>query len=82
MLLLARNIDQWVLLVDSDEFVECPYGDIPETVRMLSVANANLMAAPMLQRLTKDGSLETPSVIEDPFQMFPRAQSLSIGKWA
>ena len=30
------------------------------------------MAAPMLQRLTLDGSLETPSVIDDPFKVFPR----------
>lgn len=69
--LLARNPEQWVLLVDSDEFVEFPYGDIPETIRILSSANANVMAAPMLQRLTEDGSLDTPSVIEEPFKMFP-----------
>ena len=68
---LARYTGQWIVLVDSDEFVEFPYRDIPETVRMLSQAGANLMAAPMLQRLTADGSLETPSVIDDPFQMFP-----------
>jgi glycosyltransferase involved in cell wall biosynthesis len=69
--LLARNTEQWVLLVDSDEFVEFPYRDIAETIRMLETADSNLMAAPMLQRLTKDGSLDTPSVIEDPFRMFP-----------
>ena len=68
---LARNPDQWVVLVDSDEFVEFPYGDILETVRILSHAKANVMAAPMLQRLTKDGSLETPSFIDDPFQVLP-----------
>ena len=28
--LLARSAGQWVLLVDSDEFVEFPYRDIPE----------------------------------------------------
>jgi hypothetical protein len=68
---LARYTGQWVLLVDSDEFVEFPYRDIPATIRKLNFAHANLMAAPMLQRLTADGSLETPPVIDDPFQMFP-----------
>ena len=29
------------------------------------------MAAPLLQRLTEDGSLETPPVIENPFEKFP-----------
>jgi glycosyltransferase involved in cell wall biosynthesis len=69
--LLARHIGQWVLLVDSDEFVEFPYGDIPATLRELDGASANVMAGPMLQRLTIDGSLETPPVIDDPFKMFP-----------
>ena len=68
---LARHTGQWVLLVDSDEFVEFPYRDIPETVRQLEFARANLMAAPMVQRLTADGSLETPPVLDDPFQFFP-----------
>ncbi len=69
--LLARHTGQWVLLVDSDEFVEFPYENIPETIRELHCAKANLMAAPMLQRLKADGSLDTPPVIEDPFQFFP-----------
>jgi hypothetical protein len=68
---LARYTGQWVLLVDSDEFVEFPYGDIPQTIHKLNFSHANLMAAPMLQRLRADGSLETPPVIDDPFQMFP-----------
>jgi glycosyltransferase involved in cell wall biosynthesis len=68
---LARSTDQWIVLVDSDEFVEFPYQDIPETIQKLEFAQANVMAAPMLQRLTADGSLETPPEIEDPFRMFP-----------
>jgi hypothetical protein len=68
---LARNTGQWIMLVDSDEFVEFPYRDIAETVRKLRSTGANLMAAPMLQRLTADGSLETPPVIDDPFKTFP-----------
>jgi glycosyltransferase involved in cell wall biosynthesis len=69
--LLACHTGQWVLLADSDEFVEFPYQDIPETIRQLESANANLMAAPMLQRLKSDGSLDSPAIIEDPFKIFP-----------
>jgi glycosyltransferase involved in cell wall biosynthesis len=69
--LLARHTGEWILLVDSDEFVEFPYRDIQETIRYLESADANLMAAPMLQRLRSDGSLDSPPVIEDPFQIFP-----------
>jgi glycosyltransferase involved in cell wall biosynthesis len=69
--LFARHTGQWILLVDSDEFVEFPYQDIPATIQKLEFANANVMAAPMLQRLTADGSLESPLKIDDPFQIFP-----------
>jgi glycosyltransferase involved in cell wall biosynthesis len=69
---LARCVDQWVVLVDSDEFVEFPYADIAETIGMLGLVNANLMAAPMLQRMKIDGSFESPRVIDDPFELFPR----------
>ncbi len=69
--LLARHTGQWVMLVDSDEFVEFPYQDIAETIRKLEFAGANMMAAPMLQRLTADGSLETPPIIDNPFEVFP-----------
>jgi glycosyltransferase involved in cell wall biosynthesis len=68
---LARHTGQWIVLVDSDEFVEFPYQDIPATIQKLDSSHANVMAAPMLQRLITDGSLETPPVIDDPFQMFP-----------
>jgi hypothetical protein len=68
---LARNPGQWLVLVDSDEFVEFPYRDIPETIRKLEFARANVMIAPMLQRLKADGTLETPPVIDDPFAVFP-----------
>jgi glycosyltransferase involved in cell wall biosynthesis len=68
---LARYTSQWIVVVDSDEFVEFPYGDIPATIQKLDCAHANVMFAPMLQRLSADGSVETPPVIDDPFQMFP-----------
>jgi glycosyltransferase involved in cell wall biosynthesis len=69
--ILARCLNEWVVLVDSDEFVEFPYDGIARTVEMLGAANANVMAAPMLQRLTSDGSLDSPEIIEDPFRAFP-----------
>jgi hypothetical protein len=69
--LLARTPEQWVVLVDSDEFVEFPYRNIPETIGKLQFAHANVMVAPMLQRLKADGTLETPPVIDDPFAIFP-----------
>jgi hypothetical protein len=70
-LLLARMRGQWLLLVDSDEFVEFPYSRINTTIRMLNLARKTALFAPMVQHLTADGSLETPEVIENPFQIFP-----------
>jgi hypothetical protein len=68
---LTRNTDQWVVLVDSDEFVEFPYADIRKTIDNLRLASANVLMAPMLQRLKADGGMDTPPVIEDPFAVFP-----------
>ena len=68
---LAQFTGQWVMLLDSDEFVEFPYANIAETIRQLEFESANLMAAPMVQHITADGSLESPSTIDDPFQRFP-----------
>lgn len=62
---------RWLLLVDSDEFVEFPYHTLSQTVRVLEFLGADALFAPMLQRLTADGSLETPERIEDPFAEFP-----------
>jgi hypothetical protein len=70
-LLLASMTGQWVVLADSDEFVEFPYRRIPMTIRMLEWARANMLFAPMLQHLTVDGSLDSPEIIEDPFRTFP-----------
>lgn len=69
--ILSRCAGQWVVLADSDEFVEFPYENITATIGALTEANATVMAAPMLQRLTADGTLETPPLIEDPFELFP-----------
>src|SRR5262249_20503147 len=69
--LLAKLRGQWILLVDSDEFVELPYRRLSTTIRMLELAEANVLFAPLLQHLTPDGSLDNPEVIKDPFATFP-----------
>jgi hypothetical protein len=68
---LARITEQWLVLVDSDEFVEFPYRNIPKTIQKLSFERATVMAAPMLQRIKADGGLETPPLIDDPFEVMP-----------
>lgn len=62
---------RWLLLVDSDEFVELPYDTLAETTRMLDLLGADVLHAPLLQRLTVDGRINTPERIEDPFRTFP-----------
>lgn len=69
--LLARLRGQWLLLVDSDEFVEFPYQTVRTTIRMLRLMRRNALFAPMVQHLTLDGSLDTPALVEDPFRTFP-----------
>src|SRR5262249_33965918 len=69
--LLGRMRGQWVVVADSDEFVEFPYASIEATVRMLRLIRRNALFAPMLQHLTPDGSLDTPEVVADPFRTFP-----------
>lgn len=69
--LLKQTPEQWVVLVDSDEFVEFPYEDVPATIRKLESVQANVLVAPMLQRMKADGTLASPSIVDDPFAMFP-----------
>jgi hypothetical protein len=68
--ILAGWRGQWVLLVDSDEFVEFPYPQVFTTIRALELLQANALAAPFVQRLTPDGSLDAPETIADPFRHF------------
>jgi Glycosyl transferase family 2 len=68
---LAHWRGQWVLWVDSDEFVEFPYRRLSTTIRVLEFFKANALSAPMVQRLTQDGCLKTPETIPDPFRHFP-----------
>jgi len=69
--ILDTLADEWVLLVDSDEFLELPLGTLEATVAALEHARADALAAPMVQRIRQDGSLESPAVIADPFGEFP-----------
>jgi len=69
--LLARMRRQWLVLADSDEFVEFPYRKIFTTILALKLGKKNALFAPMVQHLTLDGSLDTPEVIENPFRTFP-----------
>ena len=68
--ILAQWRGQWVLLVDSDEFVEFPYRRLSATVRFLEFFKATALCAPMVQRLTLNGSLRTPATIPNPFRYF------------
>jgi Glycosyl transferase family 2 len=69
--LLPKFMREWVLLVDSDEFVELPYSSIGETIDALERSGVSCLAAPMLQRLRVDGSLNSPDIVQDPFAEFP-----------
>ncbi len=69
--ILDTLADQWVLLVDSDEFLELPLESLEATIEALEHARADALAAPMVQRIRRDGSLDSPSVIADPFGEFP-----------
>jgi len=68
---LANWRGQWVLWVDSDEFVEFPYRRLTTTIRVLEFFKANALSASMVQRLTEDGGLKTPGTIPHPFRHFP-----------
>ena len=69
--LLHRLRGEWLFLLDSDEFVELPYTPVTKTIRILELLGANALYAPMLQRLTRGGSIDTPEMIRDPFSEFP-----------
>lgn len=69
--LLTRLRGRWIILVDSDEFVEFPYGSVETMTRVLRLMGRNAFSAPMVQHLTADGTLDTPAVVEDPFRTFP-----------
>ncbi len=75
---LARHIGQWVLLVDSDEFVEFPYRDVLETVQALEAAGANVAALHASEanhrRISRDSTFDRRPVQDVPIM---RGGSLS-----
>jgi hypothetical protein len=52
---LAKLQSGWVVLVDSDEFIELPYRSLSATVRVMEWLRADSLQAPMLQRFAWDG---------------------------
>jgi hypothetical protein len=48
-----------------------PEASLDATIRALERLGATCLAAPLLQRLRADGSIDTPAVIADPFREFP-----------
>jgi hypothetical protein len=68
---ISKFADQWLLVVDSDEFLELPFNGIWTTTKIMELTRARALFAPMLQRVTANGSLDTPETVEHPFIMFP-----------
>ncbi|MGF1655658.1 MAG: glycosyltransferase family 2 protein [Verrucomicrobiales bacterium] len=66
---------EWVLTVDSDEFLELPFKDLQSTIHQLEKWNKSFLAAPLLQRVPRDGDLSLSPVgkVSDPFEQFPLA---------
>jgi hypothetical protein len=52
---LATLRDGWIVLVDSDEFLELPYRSLAATVNVMRWVKADSLQAPMLQRFAWDG---------------------------
>jgi hypothetical protein len=69
--LIARFRGEWVVVVDSDEFVEFPIRRPSATIRWLELRGATALLAPMVQRVREDGALQSDPTIADPFSAFP-----------
>ena len=52
---LARLGGGWLVLVDSDEFLELPYRSLATTVKVMQWLTADSLQAPMLQRFAREG---------------------------
>lgn len=63
---------QWIVWVDSDEFLELPHPDLPTTVRAMERLHTDVLIAPFVQRIREGGILDSPDRIDDPFAFFPR----------
>lgn len=67
---LAQLRGGWVVLVDSDEFVELPYRTLAGTIRMMQWLRADALSAPMLQRFSADGGVDVATA-RCPFDTYP-----------
>jgi len=61
---------EWVVLLDSDEFLEVPYASLRRTVAVMRWLRADMLAAPLLQRHAANGRVEALAGA-DPFEAFP-----------
>jgi hypothetical protein len=61
---------RWVVVADSDEFLELPYRSVPATVRVLNWLGADTVFAPFVQRLAPGGALDVPAG-GSPFEAYP-----------
>lgn len=68
---LRRLKSQWVIVVDSDEFVEFPCATLKDTIWWMRRLFVRALSAPMLQRTTRQGTLESPEVVHDVDAEFP-----------
>ena len=66
---LATFGSGWVVLVDSDEFLELPYRSLSATVNVMRWLRADTLHAPMLQRFAWDGV--TVEGGAKPFEAYP-----------
>ncbi len=65
---LARLGPGWIVLVDSDEFLELPYRSLSATVNVMRWLKADSLQAPTLQRFAWDVSVADD---ERPFEAYP-----------
>lgn len=62
---------EWIMFVDSDEFLEFPYRSLRRTIKMLELLGAESLYAPMLQRMSLEGRLERVKTESDIEKLFP-----------
>jgi hypothetical protein len=62
---------EWVLLADTDEFLELPYRDLATAVRALNAFGLTSLPAKVVDRITPNGSLPDIGSDDDPQTVFP-----------
>ena len=67
---LARLGGGWIVLVDSDEFLELPYRSLTSTINAMRWTRADSFQAPMLQRFASDGVVRVDGGTR-PFKAYP-----------